>query len=431
MKPIVTTACCVAFLVCFSFGKPGLAEKRPRRRFSVPAPQKGTVEVPVDHGRRGRTRKLHFHRFTRANSAKRPMMFLHGGPGAPVPIARILESPFGDTVLRHFDLVYFDQRGAGRSLTEAEKRRGYVIRSRTHYRTRQYVEDVEALRRHFFGDKQVTIVGSSWGGFLGIAYALKYPTSVKALVLGSFAATGRYAANFCTTFDRKILQAESQHPSLRDALGSFRKAIEDSKIVWRRGTKQQRLLKPSDAIEVILPFAMKAKYAQMAEVLKLIVKGDPKGLKFLDQLDIEKGETATAGGSLPGEATLCQVFADRTAFLNLQRSPPSATYCNNRAVAKSFLKLCKPYFSRKELFNVERDLPRIKTPTLVFAGQWDPVLEWQTTLRVALGLPNATFVLINGGHTPVNAGGTCFANALDAFVNNKKMKLSCFVSHWP
>jgi pimeloyl-ACP methyl ester carboxylesterase len=181
----------------------------------------------------------------------------------------------------------------------------------------------------------------------------------------------------------------------------------------------------------MLPFAMKAKYAQLTAVLQLIVKGDPQGLKFLDRLDLEQGETATAGGSLPGEATFCQVFADRSAFLELRRSPPSATYCDNRAVAKSFLKLCHPYFSRKQLLDVERDLHRIKAPTLVFAGQWDPVIEWQATLRVALGLPNATFVLIDGGHTPVSAGGTCFADAVDAFVSEKRMKLDCFVSHWP
>jgi pimeloyl-ACP methyl ester carboxylesterase len=356
---------------------------------------------------------------------------LHGGPGAPVPVEKILRSPFGDALLRHFDLVYFDQRGAGRSLTGLEKKRRKVIKNKHHYQLHQYVEDLELVRKHLFGERPVTILGSSWGGFLGAAYALKHPDGVKALILGSFAATGHYVASLCGTFDRTLLRAEARHPKLRRALFQLRLAIAQSKVTWRRGTPKARLLRQSDLIDVALPLAVKARYDKLAQVLTLIAQGQPVGIKFLDQLDLDQGETASAGGSLPGEATFCQLFLDRAALRARARVPTPATYCDSSVVSGAFLKLCRPYFSRRQLFDVQKELHSIKVPTLIFAGRWDPVLEWQATQRVAQQIPKATFVLIDGGHTPVKAGGACLAQAVDAFATGKKMETSCFVASWP
>jgi len=418
----------IAFVVIVTVGHP--AHGKPRT--TVPAPRTGTVDVPVDHLKRSSgTRKLYFERYCRSSSEKHPLILLHGGPGAPMPVARVLQSPFGDVLLRHFDVVYFEQRGTGRSLTEAEKQRKSVIRNRQHYRLEQYVADLDLLRARLFDRRPVMLVGASWGGFLGLAYALKHPGSVKALILGSFAASGRYAMEVCGTFDRMMLAAEVRHPKLRGALGQLRLAIARGKVVWRRGSPKRRVLRHPDVIELALPLAMKARYAQMTQLLQAVAVGQAEGQRFLDKLDLEHGEMATAGGSLPGEATFCQTFVGRSLLESLQRDPPPATHCDSRAVSRAMLKLCQPYLGRARVFDVTARLPELKVPALIFAGQWDPVLDWRETLRVALGLPRATFVLVDGGHTPVAAGGACLARAVDAFVSGKRVDASCFVASWP
>lgn len=404
---------------------------------AVPTPEKGTVEVPADHGQRRskKTLKLHYERYRHKGTSKRPLILLHGGPGGPIPIAAVLRSPFGEALLRHYDVLYFDQRGAGRSLVKQEKRRGYVIRNRHHYRVRQYVEDLDLVRRKVFGKKKVTLVGSSWGGFLGLAYAVAHPDAVEGLILGSFSATGRYANQICSTIDRTLLSAEASQPGLRRALASFRRAVAASRVIWRRGTKEQRPLRPADMVEVVLPLMVKARYRLLSGLLRSIVKGGPKGIKFLDRLDLDKGEMASAGGSLPGEATFCQAFIEEKVLRNVVAHPSATTTtCDSRQVARAMLKLCRPYLTRRhQVYDVTGKLGTVKVPALIFAGKWDPVLEWQATLRLALGLPHATFVLIDGGHTPIRAGGKCLARAIDAFARNKKNEigLGCFVASWP
>ena len=63
-----------------------------------------------------------------------PVLFLHGGPGASsTPAHRRFFDP------RHYRVVIYDQRGAGRSTPHGELRDNATPR---------LVEDIEALRRH-------------------------------------------------------------------------------------------------------------------------------------------------------------------------------------------------------------------------------------------------------------------------------------------
>jgi proline iminopeptidase len=97
-----------------------------------------------------------------------PVVFLHGGPGAGAsPVHRRFFDP------KHYHIIVFDQRGAGRSKPLGE------ITDNT---TLHLIADLEKLRSHLGIDRWV-VFGGSWGSTLAIAYAEAHADRCKALVL--------------------------------------------------------------------------------------------------------------------------------------------------------------------------------------------------------------------------------------------------------
>jgi proline iminopeptidase len=98
----------------------------------------------------------------------RPVVYLHGGPGAGIePAMRAVHDP------QAYRFVMFDQRGAGRSTPAGE------LRDNT---TWHLVADIERLREHL-GIERWIVSGGSWGTTLALAYAQRHPERCEALVL--------------------------------------------------------------------------------------------------------------------------------------------------------------------------------------------------------------------------------------------------------
>ncbi|MBX3692253.1 prolyl aminopeptidase [Dokdonella sp.] len=102
------------------------------------------------------------------NPRGKPVVFLHGGPGAGCNAkARRFFDP------AHYRIVLFDQRGCGRSTPHAE------LADNT---TWHLVADIETLRVHL-GIERWQVFGGSWGSTLALAYAERHPQRVSELVL--------------------------------------------------------------------------------------------------------------------------------------------------------------------------------------------------------------------------------------------------------
>src|SRR5688500_10820849 len=102
------------------------------------------------------------------NPNGKPVVFLHGGPGAGLdPDYRRFFDP------EAYRIILFEQRGAGRSLPHA---------SLDDNTTWHLVSDIEHIREHF-GIEQWLVFGGSWGSTLSLAYAVKHPERVTGLVL--------------------------------------------------------------------------------------------------------------------------------------------------------------------------------------------------------------------------------------------------------
>jgi proline iminopeptidase len=97
-----------------------------------------------------------------------PLIFLHGGPGAgTAPAYRRFFDP------AHYRIILFDQRGAGRSIPEADL---------TDNTTAHLLADIERLRDHL-GIARWIVFGGSWGSTLGLAYGEAHPDRCTAFIL--------------------------------------------------------------------------------------------------------------------------------------------------------------------------------------------------------------------------------------------------------
>jgi proline iminopeptidase len=102
------------------------------------------------------------------NPDGKPVVFLHGGPGAGTsPDHRRFFDP---DVYR---IVLFDQRGCGKSTPHAS------IEENT---TWDLVSDIELIREKLKIDRW-QVFGGSWGSTLALSYATKHPERISELVL--------------------------------------------------------------------------------------------------------------------------------------------------------------------------------------------------------------------------------------------------------
>ncbi|HLB54139.1 MAG TPA: alpha/beta fold hydrolase [Gemmatimonadales bacterium] len=136
--------------------------------------------------------------FERRAGSGPEIIVLHGGPGA-----------HHDYLLPGFDrlavgrtLVYYDQRGGGRSPVAREVPVGW----------REQVGDLEALRI-LWGIERLSLAGYSWGGLLALLYAIEHPNSVERVGLVSCAPVWRGAR---LEFERRLAERNAA-PEIQEA----------------------------------------------------------------------------------------------------------------------------------------------------------------------------------------------------------------------
>jgi proline iminopeptidase len=130
---------------------------------------------------------------------------LHGGPGAHHDYLL----PGFDALAVRRTLIYFDQRGGGRSPVGRDVPVGW----------REHVADLESLREAW-GLDRLTLAGYSWGGLLALLYATEYPARVERLALVSPAPAWRAARD---EFERRF-QARTMTPALQEARRHLRES---------------------------------------------------------------------------------------------------------------------------------------------------------------------------------------------------------------
>jgi proline iminopeptidase len=143
--------------------------------------------------------------FVRRIGAGPPVVVLHGGPGADHNYLL----PGFDALADGRELIYYDQRGGGRSPVARDVPVGWT----------EHVADLDALREAWELER-LTLAGYSWGGLLALLYALEHRHRVARLALISPAPSWRAA--------RERFESRFGQRNLDPAFQEARRALRES-----------------------------------------------------------------------------------------------------------------------------------------------------------------------------------------------------------
>jgi proline iminopeptidase len=114
------------------------------------------------------------------SNPKIKILLLHGGPAMTHEYMECFETFFQR---EGFEFYEYDQLGSYYSDQPTES---------SLWTTERFVEEVEQVRKAIGADSSnFYVIGNSWGGILGMEYALKYQKNIKGLVIGNMMASGK------------------------------------------------------------------------------------------------------------------------------------------------------------------------------------------------------------------------------------------------
>ncbi|WP_343617066.1 proline iminopeptidase-family hydrolase [Novosphingobium sp.] len=171
---------------------PALANSSPAISSDV-----GVQWVTLSNGHRVWTQKL--------GKGPKKVLLLHGGPG----FSHDYMDCFSDFLPQAgYEMYFYDQLGCGKSDRPEDTSLWTLPR---------YLEEVEEVRQALGLDRFI-LVGHSWGGILGIEYALKYGAHLEGFVLSSMTASFADFAAYTETLKGTL------PPAIRDQLATLEKA---------------------------------------------------------------------------------------------------------------------------------------------------------------------------------------------------------------
>ena len=161
-----------------------------------------------------------------------PLIVLHGGPGfSDTTFFRRFNAPLE----KSFTMVYWDQRGTGKSFDTSIPRSSMTVE--------QFLADLDELVervRARVAQRRVVIFGHSWGSALGVLYAARFPEKVSCYV--GCAQIGDSPAAEATSYALAVAEAKRQNNrKVLKALTTIGPPPYDASSVFTERTCWQRL----------------------------------------------------------------------------------------------------------------------------------------------------------------------------------------------
>jgi proline iminopeptidase len=167
-----------------------------------------------------------------------PILILHGGPD----FDHSYLLPELDRLADSFRLIYYDQRGRGRSAANVRPE-DVTLRSE--------FADIEHLRG-YFGLESVVVLGHSWGGVLAMEYAIRYPHRISHLILMDSAFASHDDRTLFVQARRKTAAADLAELAARSSDAKYRQGDPDTVADYYRIHFSATLRQPEQLESVIM-----------------------------------------------------------------------------------------------------------------------------------------------------------------------------------
>lgn len=280
------------------------------------------------------------------NPAGYPVVFLHGGPGSGCnPTQRRFFDP------NFYRIILLDQRGCGRS-----KPQGCIEDNNID----SLVSDVETLKIHL-NISEWLVFGGSWGSTLALAYAIRHPNSVTALILRGIFLSRPTELNWF------LGEVRSFYPESWEKLLSFLPENEQSNLLKAYG---KRVF--SDDIKIAGPAATEWNTFE-SSIMSLLPRN------------------ASAPSTTPVE-------------IEVARARVQIHYILNEC-----------FVGHRDLLTEAEALSAI--PTTIIQGRYDMVCPPISAWELKNAMPHAKFLMVaDAGHSAMEAGITsALVEATEAF----------------
>jgi proline iminopeptidase len=198
-----------------------------------------------------------------------PVVVVHGGPGLDHNYLR----RGLDVLASSRSLIYYDQRGTGRSDTALDS---------ASINLDAFVADIDELRQ-ILGYDHITVLGHSFGGLIAMAYALQHPDRTRALILMNTVEPGtRWATETARRAAAARTPADSAALADLQALPGFEArdpaTVSQAYRIAYRGTMRD----PERVAELNMDLARRT--AQNGPDVAALLGGSMEGLDWWDRL---------------------------------------------------------------------------------------------------------------------------------------------------
>jgi proline iminopeptidase len=166
-----------------------------------------------------------------------PLIILHGGPD----FDHSYLVPELDRLSDSFRLIYYDQRGRGKSA-------GDILPKDVSLASE--MEDLDGLREHFQLET-VAVLGHSWGGLLAMEYAVRHPDRVSHLVLMNTAPASHDDYRLLRQHRRERAAADIEELKARSATAKYRQGDPDAAADYYRIHFRSALRQPAHLEQVV------------------------------------------------------------------------------------------------------------------------------------------------------------------------------------
>lgn len=366
-----------------------------------------------------------------------PLLYIHGGPGYATVDYFFPYFPKSKTwagLRESRDIVFFDQRGTGRSAPGFCKELGQTLEAlgraapppreeldqakaafaacRTKmladgfdyaaYNSTTTVEDAEDLRRAL-GIARWNVYGISYGSLVGLEYLRLHPDSVRAAILDSlFPPNSPHGAEQITTtalgyqaLQRACDRDAACHTHFPDILGSLARAIRqlDAEPLSRPDGGRITGGTLRDALWFMLVGTKTAPWVPLA--VDRAAAGDEE---LIRKLASTFGGTGGFGDFSHGmaHAANCYEVSDGSTASSVRAAMQRYPYLASAGeVAEETDELCAAWQTMHAPLSFHAPV-RSAVPVLLYGGEFDPATPYDDAVLASRHLSNSTLVLVPG-----------------------------------